>query len=318
MAMAMAMAMDRVLISGSMAYDRIMKFPGKFKEHIHVDKIHALSVSFTVNTLEESFGGTAGNIAYNLALLGGDPLIISAVGGDFEKYREYLSGRGISLAGLQLELRVPTAVGHIITDDEDNQISAFYAGAMARPYIQSIPEALLAIVAAGNALDMVELTQKIRRRGTPFFFDPGQMIPILSGEELRTAMEGAEVLFGNDYEIGMLLKKTGWSMHDILKHVSAVVTTLGGEGSLITTENGEIKIPVVKAVDVLDPTGAGDAYRAGFARAWLRQMTLETCAKVASAVAVFAVETYGTQNHVFTLEDVKARYEETYGPGFPL
>jgi adenosine kinase len=310
--------MEPVLISGSLAYDRIMKFPGRFRDHFHADKMHVLSVSFVVNTLEESFGGTAGNIAYNLALLGGKPVIISAAGGDFAKYREHLQKIGIDTGDTQLEIRIPTAVGHVITDDEDNQITAFYVGAMARPYVQKVPEAPLAIVAAGNAVDMVELSQKIRARGTPFFFDPGQMITVLSGEELRAGMDGAAVLFGNDYEIGMLLKKTGWTAKELLAHVPTVIMTLGAQGSQVTTAEKEFKIPPVKAIEVLDPTGAGDAYRAGFAAAWLKKLPLETCVKVASAVAVFAVEVYGTQNHVFTMLSLKQRYEEAYGPGFPL
>jgi len=310
--------MEPILISGSMAYDRIMKFPGRFGEHFHADKMHVLSVSFVVNTLEESFGGTAGNIAYNLALLHGKPVILAAVGGDFQKYRDYFEKRGIDTGDLQLEMRIATAVGHIITDDDDNQIAAFYAGAMAKPYVQDVPGGALAIIAAGNAVDMVELAQKIHARGTPFFFDPGQMITGLSGEELRAGMEGAAVLFGNDYEIGTILKKTGWSHEELLKHVSAVVMTLGGKGSQILTAEGEQKIPVVKAADVLDPTGAGDAYRAGFAMAWLKKLPLDICAKVASTVAVFAVEAYGTQNHTFDMKSLKERYENTYGPGFPL
>jgi adenosine kinase len=275
-------------------------------------------VSFVVNSLEESFGGTAGNIAYNLALLGRKPILLASVGGDFQKYREHFQKMGIDSGDAQLEMRIPTAVGHVITDDDDNQIAAFYAGAMARPYAQNIPEAPLAIIAAGNPIDMVELAQKIHAHGTPFFYDPGQQVTLLSGEELRAGMEGAAVLFGNDYEISALLKKTEWTSQELLKHVSTVVMTLGSGGSQITTAQGEQKIPVVKAMDVLDPTGAGDAYRAGFATAWLKKLPLEICAKVASAVAVFAVESYGTQNHKFDMPALKERYENTYGPGFPL
>jgi adenosine kinase len=296
-----------------------MKFPGKFKEHMHVDKMHALSVSFVVNTLEESFGGTAGNIAYNLALLQCAPTILAAVGGDFEKYREHLQKLNVHhLDSLQIEERVPTAVAHIITDDDDNQIAAFYPGALAAPYVKDIPQGDLAIVAAGNTMDMVELAQKIHAKGIPFFFDPGQMLTALSADELRAAMQGAEVLFGNDYEISMLLRKTTLTAKQLLDIVPTVVMTLGANGSQVTTREREYRVPSVKAIDVLDPTGAGDAYRAGFAAAWLKKLSLETCVQVASSVAVFAVESYGTQNHVFTLDDLKKRYESTYGGAFPL
>ncbi len=310
--------MNSVLVSGSIAYDRIMKFPGKFRDHFHADKLHALSVSFVVNTLEDTYGGTAGNIAYNLSLLKEKPIILAAVGGDFQKYREHLDKLSISTANLQIENRVATAVAHIVTDDEDNQIAAFYAGAMARPYMREIPEAPLAIVSAGNAVDMVEMAQKIRARGTPFYFDPGQMLTVLSGDEIIAAMEGAAVLFANDYELAMLLRRTKYSAKELLKHVGAVVMTLGADGSQVTTAEKEFKVGPVKAIGVLDPTGAGDAYRAGFATAWLRKLPLDECVKVASTVAVYAVEVYGTQNHNFTMQSLKDRYEAAYGPGFPL
>lgn len=310
--------MDSILVSGSIAYDRIMKFPGKFREHFHLEKMHALSVSFVVNTLDESFGGTAGNIAYNLALLKQNPQLLCAVGGDFQKYREHLQKVGVDLHTVQVEARIPSAVGHIITDDEDNQIAAFYAGAMARPYSEQIPDAQLAIVAAGNTMDMVELSQKIRSKGIPFLFDPGQQIVALSPQEILTAMQGAAVLFGNDYEIHMLMQKTGLTENELLKHVAVVVTTLGAKGSKVKSVDREFVVPSVPAVDVLDPTGAGDAYRAGFAAAWMKKLPIDICVQVASTVAVFAVESYGTQNHIFAMKDLKPRYEATYGSDFPL
>jgi adenosine kinase len=310
--------MNEILVSGSIAYDRIMKFPGKFKDHFHADKMHALSVSFAVTTLDESFGGTAGNIAYNLALLHEKPIVLAAVGGDFQKYREHWQKLGIDPSATQREMSIPTAVGHIITDDEDNQIAAFYPGAMARPYVQPIPDAPLAIVAAGNTQDMTELAQKLRARGTPFFYDPGQQIVSLSGEELRAGLEGASGLFGNDYEIHMIEQKTGWDRKEMLKHVPMVITTLGSKGSHVATPDKEFNVLSARAIEVLDPTGAGDAYRAGFAAAWLRKLPIETCVKIASTVAVYAVEAYGTQNHSFTMESLKERYEKAYEEKFPL
>lgn len=310
--------MNSILISGSLAYDRIMNFPGTFKEHFHADKMHALSLSFLVDTLEESFGGTAGNIAYNLALLGERPTIIANGGGDFAKYREYLEKAGVDTSEIQLETNVPTAVGHMITDKEDNQIAAFYMGAMSQPYVQKIPKADLAIVAAGNPQDMVELPKKFVASGTPFFFDIGQGITALSGDMIREAVPGATVLLGNDYEIATILKKTRWSMDELLAQVPVVVTTLGGKGSTITTAEGETNVLPVKAIQVLDPTGAGDAYRAGFATAWLKKLPLHVCTQVASTVAVYAVESYGTQRHTFTMEQLKERYSSAYGSAFPF
>jgi adenosine kinase len=310
--------MSSILVSGSLAYDRIMAFPGKFREHIHEDKMHVLSVSFVVSTLQESFGGTAGNIAYTFSLLGQHPSVISTAGGDFGKYYDRLQQLGIHTQAIQRADDVPTATGHIITDAENNQITAFYIGAMGRPYVREVPEADLAIIAAGNGVDMIELSRKYRLNSTPFFFDPGQMLTVLSGEELREAIPGASVVFGNDYEIGMLLRKTGWNIQELLDKVSTVVTTLGSEGTLITTNEKEYRVRSVPAVQVLDPTGAGDAYRAGFATAWLQKLPIDVCAKVASAVAVYAVECYGTQNHVFTLSQLAERYKQAYGEEFPL
>jgi adenosine kinase len=295
-----------------------MKFPGRFKDHFHTEKMHALSVSFVVNTMEETFGGTAGNIAYSLALLQASPAIIAAVGGDFAKYHEHFERLGISTAQTQLEPRVPTAVAHVITDDDDNQIAAFYPGALSKHYIGEIPQTTLAIVAAGNTTDMLEIPKVLRERGTPFFFDPGQMCTALSGADMRLAVRGATVLFGNDYEITMILKSTGWTMRELLKHVPTVVMTLGVKGTQILTEDKEIAVSAVEAIQVLDPTGAGDSYRAGFAMAWLRNLPVETCVKVASVVAVHAVEVYGTQKHVFTINGLRERYEKAYGDEFPL
>jgi adenosine kinase len=271
-----------------------------------------------VTTLDESFGGTAGNIAYNLALLHEKPVVIAAVGGDFQKYRDHLQKLGIDTSATQREMSIPTAVAHIVTDDEDNQIAAFYAGAMARPYVQPVPEAPLAIIAAGNSQDMTELAQKLRARGTPFFYDPGQMIAGLSGDELRAGLEGAAGLFGNDYEIHMLEQKTGWDKQEMLKHVPMVVTTLGSKGTHVATPEKEFNVLSVRAIEVLDPTGAGDAYRAGFAAAWLKKLPVDVCVKIASTVAVYAVEAYGTQNHSFTMGSLKERYEKAYEEEFPF
>jgi adenosine kinase len=310
--------MNSILISGSLAYDRIMNFPGTFRDHFHAEKMHALSVSFVVDTLEESFGGTAGNIAYNFTLLGEKPTLIANGGGDFAKYRDYLHKVGVDTSRLQLELTVPTAVGHMFTDQEDNQIAAFYAGAMGRPYTQEIPKADIGIVAAGNGLDMSEMPKKFRANGTPFFFDIGQAITHFTGDAMREAIPGAVAILGNDYEIGTILKKTRWSMQEMLEQVSVVVTTLGAKGSQVHTRENEFTVRPVKAIQVLDPTGAGDAYRAGFAAAWLRKLSIEVCTQVASAVAVYAVESYGTQRHTFKMDEIKKRYAETYGTEFPF
>lgn len=311
------MGMHRILVSGSIAYDRIMNFPGTFKEHFQADKMHVLSVSFVVDSLDESFGGTAGNIAYNLSLLNETPVVMSSVGHDFKKYRDRFDELKIDTTSIQVSELIPTAVAHIITDESDNQISAFYPGALAESFANDIPQAELAIIAPGNAKDMQLLPAKLRAASIPFFFDPGQQTTVLSPEAFRDALPGAVALLGNDYEIAMILKKLEIDMKGLLELVPAVVTTLGAEGSRITTREGETLVQGVKALQVLDPTGAGDAYRAGFAYAWLRKLPLAACAQVASAVAVYTVESYGTQTHHFEMKDIAKRYEDTYGTAFP-
>ncbi len=309
--------MARILVSGSIAYDRIMNFRGTFKEHFHPDKLHVLSVSFLVDSLEESFGGTAGNIAYNLSLLGEEPTILSVAGKDYDKYREYFRKCGISSESIQISELEPTAVAHVITDDEDNQISAFYPGALASTYDQKVPEADLLIVAPGNATDMVSLAEKARGKGMPFFFDPGQQTTALSADAFRSALHGAVVLLGNDYEIALIQKKLDTDMEGLLAYTPVVITTLGAEGARVHTREKEFTIPSVKAIQVIDPTGAGDAFRAGFAAAWLQKLPLDVCVQVASTVAVYAVEDYGTQKHRFTMDQLKKRYKDAYDTDFP-
>jgi len=311
--------MNRILVSGSLAYDRIMDFPGLFKDNFHPEKLHALSVSFLVDTLGESLGGTAGNIAYNLALLGEEPTLISCAGNDFEKYRAQFAKLGIDTASVQIESDVPTAVAHVITDTADNQITAFYAGAMARQYTKELPDVVdLAIISPSNSAEMTELPKKYRERGIPFFYDSGQQITALSGDMLREAMPGAAVLFGNDYEIDMMLRKLEWTKEQLLERVPILVTTLGAEGSLVTTPEREYRVPSVATDKAVDPTGAGDAYRAGFAKGWLARLSLDACARLASTVAVYAVEKYGTQNHSLTREAIRQRYAAAYGEKCPI
>ena len=311
--------MNRILVSGSLAYDRIMDYPGLYKDQFHPEKLHVLSVSFLVEKMEESLGGTAGNIAYNLALLGESPDIISCAGSDFDKYHSHLKKLGINTESIQIESDVHTAVAHVITDAADNQIAAFYPGAMLREYKKELPEqAELAIVSPGNLLEMGSLPEKYRERNTPFFFDPGQQMGALSADTLRASLSGAVALFGNDYEIDMMLRKLGWTKEQLLQHVPVLVTTLGAEGSLISTPGQEYRVPPVATDRAVDPTGAGDAYRAGFAKGWLAKLSPEVCARLASTIAVYAVEEYGTQKHTFTMDAFRARFEAAYGEKCPV
>lgn len=309
--------MQNILVSGSLAYDRIMDFPGLFKNHFLPEKLHALSVSFTIENLAEGFGGTAGNIAYNLSLLGLPSSVYSAAGNDFGRYRAWLTERGVDTTHVVVSEK-PTAAAYVMTDKDDSQITAFYFGAGERPCTMNIPhDTPLAIVGAGNIADMLSVPAQCRAIGIPFFADTGQQITSLSAEQLREHMEGAAIFFGNDYEVDLVIKKSGWDMDELLAHVGVAIVTKGAQGSTIHTKNGEETVMAVPAKAV-DPTGAGDAYRAGFAAGYLAKRSLRECAMLGSVLGAYAVESYGTQNHMFTMDELKKRYEEAYGETFPL
>lgn len=290
-----------ILVSGSLAYDRIMNFPGRFRDHIMPDKIHLLNLSFEVETVEERFGGTAGNIAYNLKLLNQNPLIISAAGEDFEQYRNHLRTNSIDDSLIEIIADAKTAFVNIITDLDDNQISAFYPGALADASVSNkIPKEVEIAIASPEAKEsMINRVVIYQKKELPYVFDPGQQIPMFSGQELRQCMDGAKILIGNDYEIGLIRQKTGLSIKNILKKVEILVITLGEQGSRIYTSTGIIKIKSVKPAKFIDPTGAGDAYRAGFVSALIDGQSLKQCGTLASKIAAKAIEYYGAQEHKF-------------------
>jgi len=253
---------NKILISGSVAYDRIMNFPGHFKDQIMPNKLHILNVSFFLESLEESFGGTAGNIAYNLTLLGEKPVILGNVGGkDFGSYKKWLIKNKIDLSGLKIFPNEQTASAYIITDLDDNQIAGFFPGAMFKTVSSPsrVPKSKIAIVSPQNPVDMVKLPEIFRKRKVDYIFDPGQQIASLNGAQLKKAIKGSKMLIGNDYEISLVKKKTSWSMKKILDNTEILITTLGEKGSEIRTKNEVHKIPKVKRKKTLDPTGAGDA-----------------------------------------------------------
>lgn len=312
--------MARILISGSLGYDRIMDFPGYFKDHFLSDQLHNINVSFPIATASDNFGGTAGNIAYTLKLLGEEPDIHATVGSDFDRYRSRLDELGITTEHIQ---QVPTKLcsfATITTDRANNQITAFYAGASHEPYLRDIRHetAELAIVAAGSSADPLSFVRRYRYGKVPYFFDPAQQITALSADQLRDGITGAGIVFGNDYEFKLMAGKTGWQEADMLERAEALVVTLGENGSRVVTREGEWRVPAVPARAIVDPTGAGDAYRAGFAKGYLQGLPLPLCARLASAVAVHAVEKYGTQNHSFTIKELKERHKGAYGETLDL
>lgn len=308
----------RILISGSLAYDRILNFEGKFADHILPDKIHALNLSFFAPEMRESFGGTAGNIAYTLALLGETPIILANAGNDFSEYSEWLTRNTILKDSIEYDRTVKTAVATILTDSANNQLAAFYPGAMAKPYQKEIGDGDFGIVTAGNPDDMRAMPNAFRSRRIRFIYDPAQGIPILSGDDLRAGMEGAETLISNDYELSLIKEKTGWDEKEILNHVKVLVTTFGEKGSRLQTKDAVIEVVAVVPDSISDPTGAGDAYRAGFISAYSKRLPLKTAGQVGALTACYTVETHGTQTHHFTLEELEARYQKTFNEPLPF
>lgn len=311
--------MKPLLLCGSIAYDRIMDFDGNFSEHFMADKLHSINVSFFVSPPKEQFGGTAGNIAYGLSLLSTPAEIVATAGTDFPRYEEWLKERGINVSTIK-RADVATASGYIMTDKADNQITAFSGGAAMTAYEGAIDygKYSAAVVSPTNKDDMVRVAKESKGAGIPFFFDPGQQLPMLSGDEVREAIEGAAGVLVNDYELALVKEKTGWDEAAIVAKAGFLIVTLGAKGSRILTQKGEEAVSAVLAKEVVDPTGAGDAFRSGFLAGYSRALPLSTCAKLGAAVAAYAVECYGTQNHTFTLPELKARFEEAYKEDFPL
>ncbi len=307
----------KILVSGSLAYDRIMDFPEKFSDHILPDKIHILNVCFLVNGLKEQFGGTAGNISYNLALLGERPLILAAAGKDFDNYGNWLSRLGLPLDGIRCVNDEFTAGAYITTDKADNQITGFNAGAMKYPCNYTIdglePHNTLAIIAPGNVDDMRAFSKAYKDRSIPYIFDPGQQIPVLKSELLIEMLSGSRLFISNDYELEMIMRSTGLQKSDLLEKTKAIVTTLGERGSVVLTREGETPVPAARASGVLDPTGAGDAFRAGLIKGMIMGKTILDAARMGAVSSSFSVQCQGTQCHTFTLDEFWSRYEANFG-----
>jgi adenosine kinase len=307
----------RIYVSGSLAFDRIMDFPGRFADHILPEKIHILNVCFMVNGLTERFGGTAGNIAYNLALLGERPLILATSGRDFGSYELWLQRLGLPLEGIRSIPQEFTAGAYITTDQADNQITGFNPGAMKYPSGYSFddlnPEKALAIISPGNLEDMLVYSRFYKERGMRYIFDPGQSIPAWDGADLKEMATGAWAVIANDYEVEMLRNKTGLDAAGLRQGAEVLITTLGEKGSVVFTAAGEEAIPAVPARQVLDPTGAGDAYRAGLLYGLVKGLPWNTAARLGAVLASFSVEQQGTQEHRLEVSEFWERYRAHFG-----
>ncbi len=307
----------KIYVSGSLAYDRIMDFPGKFSDHIFPEKIHILNVCFTVNGMIEKFGGTAGNIAYSLSLLGEEPRIIAAIGKDYQRYFDWLRENRIPVDGIRIVEEEFTAGAYITTDQADNQITGFNPGAMkhrsGHTFRSDGPADSLCIIGPGNLGDMKEYAGLCKKKGIRVICDPGQSLTQWDGAGLREWLTGSMMLITNDYELEMVQKMTGLDKRGLLDLTGIIITTLGERGSLVTSSSAEFTVPAAKAHAVVDPTGAGDAYRAGLLKGIVAGNDLETSARLGAVAAAYAVEKYGTQEHRFTEEEFRERYRCNFG-----
>jgi adenosine kinase len=304
------------LICGSFAYDTIMVFPDQFKNHILPDKVHMLNVAFLVPELRREFGGCAGNIAYNLKLLGDDPIPMGTVGSDFASYATWMDKHHINRRHVHVKEGSYTAQAFITTDIDDNQITAFHPGAMNlahETHINETKNISLAIVAPDGRDGMIQHAQQLHEAGIPFIFDPGQGLPMFDGDDLLTFAKQASYIALNDYEAQLFQDRTGLSPAEIADHVEALIITRGGEGSQIYTGGKRLDIPCAKAKKLADPTGCGDAYRAGLIHGITQNKDWETTGRIASLLGAIKIEQHGTQNHGFSMEEFAARFEENFG-----
>ncbi|MEB2315497.1 MAG: carbohydrate kinase family protein [Xanthomonadaceae bacterium] len=304
------------LICGSLAYDTIMVFPDQFKNHILPDKVHVLNVSFLVPRMRREFGGCAGNIAYNLKLLGGDPIPMATVGQDFAPYREHFEACGITLDKVKEIDGLFTAQAFITTDLDDNQITAFHPGAMMRSYenhVKDVPDVRFGIVGPDGYEAMLQNAREFAECGIPFIFDPGQAMPLFNGAELTQMIEEATYVTVNDYESSLLEERTGLSARAIAERVEAYIVTRGSKGSEVHTRAGELMIPAASAIRVVDPTGCGDAYRAGLIYGLMNGMDMPTAGRIASLMGAIKIEHLGPQNQRFDFDGFTEQFRQQFG-----
>jgi adenosine kinase len=304
------------LICGSIAYDSIMVFEGRFADHILPHQVHILNVSFLVPDMRREFGGCAGNISYNLKLLDGEPLPMATVGSDAQPYLERLDALGISRRFIRQVENSYTAQAFITTDMDDNQITAFHPGAMTQSHLNAVPgdgSVRIAIVAAVGRDGMLQHAQQLADHGIPFVFDPGQGLPMFSGEELLWFIQRADYVAVNDYEARMLMEKTGLTLAELARKVRALIATRGAEGSEIHVNGDVLAIPVAPARRLVDPTGCGDAYRAGLLYGITNDLDWEVTGRLAAVMGSLKIEHSGGQNHAYDRVAIAQRFSEAFG-----
>lgn len=307
-----------IVITGSIAYDYLMSFSGKFREHIIPEQLHSLSLSFLVDSMKRQRGGVAANIAYTLKLLGGEPLLFATVGQDFGDYRAWLVNNDISVEHV-IEIGEDfTASFFVSTDQEQNQIANFYTGAMAhaRNYSltsRGLTHAKLVIISPNDPVAMLNYAQECRELNLPFVYDPSQQVAFLDGDALKESIPGATWLFGNEYEMAVIEKKTGWNLAALRERVQNLVVTHGAKGSTLYIGQDVVDVPAAKISAVVEPTGAGDAFRGGFFAGYSVGLDWLVCGKVAAICGAYALENMGPTNHSFTWAEFANRYAENFG-----
>lgn len=307
------------VITGSVAYDYLMRYPGRFRDQILPENLESLSVSFLADSMSRERGGVAANIAYTMRLLGASPVILATVGYDFGDYRQWLEDEGLSTEQI---IEIPdelTATFFVSTDLDQNQIANFYTGAMVEARKHSLAsrgldDAKFVLVSPNDPVAMINYAQECRQLGIPFAYDPSQQLARLSGDELKASVPGASFLLCNEYELAMMENKTGWTLEDIRSQVETLVLTLGKNGSAIYRGSEVYEVPVAPVGEILDPTGAGDAYRGGFFAARLADLPLEVCGKVGALCSTYALEHMGTTTHRFNIDTFAERFERSFGP----
>jgi adenosine kinase len=294
-----------------------MDFPGLFVDRIMPDKIHNISLSFLVDKLTKQFGGTAGNIAYSLSLLGVRPILFATAGNDFAPYQKFLMSKHVETKYIKKVKNIPTSSYFVVTDNNDNQIGSFYVGASEYNKsleVSNIREKLdFAVVAPNNPTANLHFVSQCRKHAIPYLYDPAFQISNYTPEQLLDGIEGAAIVIGNDYEIALIEQKLGVSHRALVAIVPVLITTLGSKGSIVETQKEAIHIKIAKPKDTSDPTGAGDAYRAGFIAGFLRGLDLKVCGQMGSVAAAYTVEKYGTVTHEYTQKEFIARYKENFG-----
>jgi len=307
----------KLIVTGSIAFDYLMQFPGRFTEHILPEHLQKVSLSFLVDSMDKRRGGCAPNVAYTLALLGERPYLVATAGQDFKEYDEWLQAVGVDTSHVHHVRDKFTASFFCSTDTENNQIASFYIGAMANASelsLRTIPQPDLVIISPNDPGAMIQYAEECRTIGVPFIFDPGQQCARLSGDDLRDGVRGARLVICNDYEFELIRQKTGLAEDTILQQAAALVITRGEDGCSIYDAGGRANISALTPHRIVDPTGVGDAFRGGLMKGMAGGKSLKECAQLGTVAATYALEHLGGQSHAYTMQEFSERYGEHFGP----